>query len=518
MVRKPKAFAAAILAAMLALAGLWTVATAQSQDYKFEPVSENILVGKGIRVEVRLVGPDGKPVSVEQVKLTATRLDMGPDGMAMMDTPLTPVASDIPGVFAFETDITMTGRWALRIEAEVDGVAEPVKGEIIYTAVKQKAELDPAASAAGNDRKILYYRNPMGLADVSPVPKKDSMGMDYIPVYEDEMSRAPGTVRVSLDKVQRAGVRLAPVERRTLARTIRGAGMIMADESRLAVITAKFDGFVERLRVRTTGGTVKAGEPLLTVWVESAELLRKMADLAALRGGAQGAETAKRTLRLYDVADSDIAEIAGHGGVKRTITFNAPVSGTVLEKPALDGMRFSAGDMLFRIADLSTVWVVVEVAEQDLSFIRPGQTARLSLPSVPGEEIEGTVDFVYPELETATRSGKVRIIVPNPDGKLKLGQFAHTKIESSVSDDPVLAIPASAVIDDGTRQIVFVSKGEGRFEPRDILSGARAGKFVEVREGLTEEDEVVATGTFLIDAESNLQAALAAFTTEAATR
>ena len=370
------------------------------------------------------------------------------------------------------------------------------------------------ASLAAEERKILHYRNPMGLPDISPVPKKDSMEMDYIPVYEDETSRPAGAIRVSLDKVQRAGVRIVPVERRKLIRQVRGAGTIVADESRIALVTAKFSGFVERLTVRTTGEKVTAGEPLFTAWIESTDLLRKMADLAALPAGGRQAEIAARNLRLFDVPEKSIEDIVHQRASVRTITINAPAGGTILEKPALDGMRFAAGDMLFKIADLSTVWVMTEVAEQDIALVRPNQTAHLTLPAMPGQRIEGVVDFIYPDLDMATRSGKVRIVIPNADGYLKLGLFVHAKIETPVDDVPVVAIPASAVIDDGTRVIVFVSKGDGLFEPRTVELGERAGEFKKVRKGLSEGENIVATGTFLIDAESNFQGALAAFFAE----
>jgi len=509
MSRKFAAFAVAILVAVSALLGLWFAANAQEPSYRFEPVSSEISVGKAVRVAVRLTGPDGKPVPTTTAALTSTRLDMGPDGMAMMETPLKSIDTDEPGVFAFETDIVMAGRWALTIEVTVRNVSEPIKGEVIYTAVEKQA----AATSPTGERRILYYRNPMGLPDVSPVPKKDWMGMDYIPVYEDEMSGPPGTVRVSVEKTQRAGVRTSPAELQPLTRTVRGAGIIAADESRLTVITAKFEGFVHRLNVRTTGEAVRAGQSLMTVWIESGDLLRRMVDLAAVRPetGPQ-AETAARNLRLFDVPQSVIDEIIRTRATVRTMAFVAPSNGTVIEKPAVEGMRFAAGDALFRIADLSHVWIVVDVAEQELPFLQVGQTAHLTLPSQSGRRLEGKVDFIYPELNAATRSIRVRIVVPNPDGRLKLGLFAHAEITAQVGDGPVLAIPSSAVIDDGSRRVAFVAKGDGLFEPRDITLGARAGPLVEVTDGLAPGEEVVVNGTFLIDAESNLQSALTAFT------
>lgn len=517
MQRRIAACAAAVLAALTALAGLWSTANAQADEYRFEAVSSEVPPGQGVRIAVRLLDPDGQPVSASSVTITSSRLDMGPDGMATMEAPLTPIETDEPGVLAFNTELVMAGRWALTIEAEVEGVPEPVKGTVVYTAAEQEADAAPAANAAG-EREILYYRNPMGLPDVSPVPKKDSMGMDYIPVYADELSGEPGTVRINTAKVQRAGVRTAPVQTMDLARKVRGAGMVAADESRLAAVTAKFSGFIERLHIRTTGETVGVGEPLLSVWVEDEELIRKMIDLAAMARTGAPAEQEKRNLRIFDVPEADIERIASGDASLRTITFNAPVAGTVLEKPAMDGMRFDAGDTLFHVADLSTVWVIADIPEQDLALVRPGQTARLSLPSMPGNTLEGVVDFIYPELDTEARSGRARIVVPNADGRLRLGMFVHADIDAPVGEGPALAVPASAVIDDGERQVVFVAKGDGVFEPRDIVAGPRAGSFIAVRDGLAAGEVVVSEGVFLIDAESNLQAALSAFTPDPGTR
>lgn len=514
MVRLPKASAIAVFVAVVAAAGIWSVAGAQSQAYKFEALSDEISVGESVRIEARLLDPTGKPVPAGNVDLVSTRLDMGPDGMATMDTQLKQVPADSADVLAFETKIVMAGRWALSIEAKVDDVPEPVAGVVIYTAIEKKAAASPAATAAG-DRKIRYYRNPMGLPDISPVPKKDSMGMDYIPVYEDELAGTIGTIRVRVEKMQRAGVRTVPVERRNLVRTIRGAGTVTADEARVALVTARFDGFVERLDVRTTGGTVKEGEPLLEVWIESDELLRKQADyLSALAHGGRDVERAAQNLRHFGVSSAVIAEMARTRAPARVVTFDAPLGGTILEKPSLDGMRFAAGDTLFRIADLSSLWVIAEIAEQDLALIRSGQTAQLSMPAMPGERREAIVDFVYPDIDMATRSGRVRLIVPNADGRLKLGHFVRVEIGAPVGDEPVLVVPAASVIDDGARQIVFVARGDGLFEPRDVRLGARAGTDVEVKGGLAAGEKIVTSGIFLIDAESNLQTALSAFTAE----
>ncbi|WP_308910398.1 efflux RND transporter periplasmic adaptor subunit [Pseudokordiimonas caeni] len=373
------------------------------------------------------------------------------------------------------------------------------------------ADGEPRSNTGSDgERRILYYRNPMGLPDISPVPKQDEMGMDYIPVYADEAS-AEGTIKVAVEKVQRAGVRTEPVRTTILSRTIRGAGTLAMNESAVSVVTAKFDGFVNKLKVRTTGERVTAGEPLMTVWIESPDVLRKMADLASLKTGNRTAKLAADNLRQFDIPDADIAAIAKNGGSSRIVTLNAPSAGTVMQKPAMDGMRFAAGAPLFQIADLSTLWAEIEVPEQDLGHIRKGQPVTLRLPSRPEEAFEGKVSFIYPDINMASRSGRVRVVVPNADGALQTGLFVHAGIAVQLSTNPVPAVPTAAVIDDGKRQVVFVSRGEGVFEPRDVALGGRAGDLIEIRDGVDEGEEVVTHGTFLIDAESNLQSALAAF-------
>ncbi len=382
---------------------------------------------------------------------------------------------------------------------------------------EKQAGPDPASTG----RKIKYYRNPMGFPDTSPTPKKDSMGMDYIPVYEDEASAPAGTVQVSLDKVQRAGVRTEPVTRKVLTYAVSAVGSVVPNEATLAAITVKFSGFIESLAVPVTGANVRKGEPLMRVWIESPELLQKQVDyLLALKrddapdGLRKDKVTAERNLKLFDFPQSGIALLEKERAPVRSLEWIAPVSGTVLEKPAVAGMRFSTGDTLFRIADLSTVWVIADVAERDLWGIRQGQSATLRFRAFPEEPIEGKVAFIYPDINTNTRTAKVRIEVPNPDGRIKLGLYADIAIEAAGSGEKVIAIPQSAVIDNGAKQVVFVAKGEGRFEPRQLKLGRRGDSDVEVKAGLVEGEEIVTTGNFLIDSESNLRAALAAFTAD----
>ncbi|MGQ0741076.1 MAG: efflux RND transporter periplasmic adaptor subunit [Alphaproteobacteria bacterium] len=366
-------------------------------------------------------------------------------------------------------------------------------------------------STAQNESRILYYRDPMGRGETSPVPKKDAMGMDYVPVYADEAGGRPGIIRVSQEKIQRAGVRTDVVKRMILAKTVRAAGTVVPDETKLAIITMKFSGFVEELYVSTTGAQVRAGQPLMKVWIESPEVLAKEVDyVVALGGSAAGIAQAANNLRLFGIPESAIAEMRQTRRAARSVTIEAPIDGTILEKPAVVGMHFAAGDVLFRSADLSTVWVLAHASERDLPFLLQGQTAKIAFPDNPEMTFQGEVAFVYPELDAATRTAQVRIVVANPDGRIRAGQYADVTINAATDNFAVLAVPESAILDSGSRQIAFVAKENGVFEPRALQPGRRGAGYVEVREGLREGERIVISGNFLIDAESNLQTALGA--------
>jgi membrane fusion protein, copper/silver efflux system len=378
------------------------------------------------------------------------------------------------------------------------------------------------APMAGGPRKILYYRNPMGLPDTSPVPKKDWMGMDYIPVYEGEEQDDGKTVKVSLDKIQRSGVRTEAVESRVVVRPIRSIGTVMHDESRLTVVTMRSDGFVEDLFVSRTGQHVHAGEPLFRVY--SADIQRAQIDLLIAMGTSQrgsgvptpdanrNLEGALQRLRNLAVPESRIREVREKGINPRTIDWPSPATGDVIEKKIINGQRVQAGQELYRIADHTHLWVIADVAEADLSAIKIGTRANVTVRAYAAQPIEGEVTFIYPELRAETRTARVRIEIPNPDGRLKIDMYADVVFQAGAHEEPAIAVPASAVIDSGTRQVVLIAKGEGRFEPRAVKLGRRGDGYVEVLDGITKGEEVVTSATFLIDAESNLRAALQAFT------
>src|SRR6266849_5191284 len=371
----------------------------------------------------------------------------------------------------------------------------------------------------GGERKIRFYRNPMGLPDTSPVPKKDSMGMDYIPVYEGDDQGDDNTIKVSVDRVQRSGVRTEKVQLRTLLRPVRAPGTVRINERKQTVVTLRAEGYIEELHVNATGETVKAGAPLFRLY--SAPLVQAQLEYALAIKASRNVHDASQMamvdgaaqkLRSLGMPEARIREIQGGGTVSRTIEWPAPASGTVLEKKVISGQRIMPGDELYRIADLSTFWVIAEVPERDIGSIAIGDRATVTFRAFSSQPMEGRVALVYPELKPETRTARVRIELPNPDGRLKPDMYADVVFHPDAEGKPVVAVPDSAVIDSGTRQLVLVVKGEGRFEPRAIKPGRRGDGYVEVLEGVKEGEEVVTTATFLIDAESNLRAALKGFT------
>lgn len=374
--------------------------------------------------------------------------------------------------------------------------------------------------AAQGQRKVRFYRNPMGLPDTSPVPKKDSMGMDYIPVYEGD-EQTDGTTKVSLDKIQRTGVRTEPAEMRVLVQPVRAVGTVAIDERRLTIVTLRSDGYIEDLFVNTTGQSVRAGEPLFRVF--SPQIQQAQIDLLAAGAGQRGvaaAETesylngAMQRLRNLGVPESRIREVRDSGINPRTVDWPAPAGGTVLAKRVINGQRVMAGDELYRIADLSHVWVIADVAESDLADIKPGTPATVTFKAYRNRPVDGVVTFIYPEVRTETRTVRVRIEAANPDELLKPDMYADVVFHVEEDRAPVTSVPTSAIIDNGTRQIVLVAKGEGRFEPRPVKLGRRGDGYVEIVEGLRRGEEIVTTATFLIDAESNLQTALKTFSAQ----
>ena len=368
-----------------------------------------------------------------------------------------------------------------------------------------------AASASGGKGKILYYRNPMGLPDVSDEPKKDSMGMDYIAVYENEATDNGNIVKISLDKVQKLGVATEAASVRRLTRTIRATGTVQPDESRQTIVTARFDGWVQRLNIDKTGDMVKRGQAVLELFSPSLRLAQQEYILARRADPVLAAAAAQR-LKTLGLSNGQISALEEAAEAPGTISVMAPEGGQVVEKMAIEGARVVAGEPLYRLVDFSHVWVIAEIYEQDLPSVQLGLPVEVEFDAFPGERFKGEVSFIYPGLTQATRTAKVRVELDNPDGRLKADMYAAVLLSADMASAEVLSVPDSAILDTGKRQAVLVELGEGRYEPRAVKLGRRANGYAEILEGVSEGDKVVISANFLIDAESNLQAALKAFT------
>lgn len=382
-------------------------------------------------------------------------------------------------------------------------------GEDISFDEKQPVE---SQTAPADKRRVLYYRNPMGLPDTSPVPKKDSMGMDYLAVYDGEESE-DGVIKLSPGRIQRSGVRSEPVRRQTLAQTIRVPGVVQLDERQISVVTIRADAFVQEVAPITTGDRVAKGTRLARIYspeisTAGAQFITELN--AATRGVAEGG--ARQRLENLGVPPEIITEIGRNRKVPSTINWPAPRDGIVMERNVSDGMKMVAGDSLFRLADISTIWVLADVPERELSDVRIGALATVRLRGRPDTAFEGRVNLIYPQIADATRTARIRIELANRDGMLLPGMYADVEIRSQDAK-PVLVVPNSAVIDSGTRRTVILDRGEGRFEPREVKLGRRGDDAVEITEGVSEDDRVVVAANFLIDAESNLKAALSGFAT-----
>jgi membrane fusion protein, copper/silver efflux system len=375
-------------------------------------------------------------------------------------------------------------------------------------------------------RVILFYRHPMDASIHSDRPAKDEMGMDYVPVHSDEAQDGAGVegraaIKVLPERAQLLGVRSEPVGTGSPGGVLRTVGRVAADERRRGVVHAKYEGYVEKLYVDFTGQPVAKGQPLLDLY--SPELVASEKEYLVARGAqsrlgessvpgvAQGAAelaaAARQRLRFFDVGPEDIAALEKTGVARRTITLRAPVSGVVVEKTAVVGTKVSPADGLYEIADLSRLWVLAEVYEKDLGAIRVGRPARITLAAQPGREWRGTVTFVSPTVKAETRTAEARIEVDNRDGVLKPEMFVDVSFEGSSTAG--LTVPESAVIPTGERTLVFVDLGQGRYEPREVVLGARVPGGYEVTHGLSAGERVVVSANFLLDSESSLRAAIA---------
>jgi RND family efflux transporter MFP subunit len=384
----------------------------------------------------------------------------------------------------------------------------------------------PAAPPAGKTKTI--YRSTMNPGEVSDKPGKDSMGMEMEAV-EVEAGPPGGAavaglagVRIPIRKQQLIGVRTEVVKRAPFVRTINAVGKVAVDETRLRHVHTKIEGWIEKLYINATGEKVRMGQPLLSIYspellATQEELLLALRSRAALGVGASPeavkraddlVESSRRRLSLYDFTPRQIENLEKNGEPSRAVTLFSPVSGYVLQRNVTGGEKIDAGTQLLDIADLSRVWVIASVYEYELPFVKVGQPAAMTLASSPGKTFQGKVSLIYPVLDESTRTVQVRVEFANPDMELKPDMFVQVALQGNLGDR--LAVPGSAVLSSGTRNIVFVAQGEGYFEPREVRIGLRLPDTMEILAGVSEGERVVISGNFLIDSESRLKAALEA--------
>lgn len=405
--------------------------------------------------------------------------------------------------------------------------------EAIETKVKKK-EVEPPApeikeggkSPAKEKRKIKYWKAPMNPGFVRDKPGKGPMGMDLVPVYEDEASVA-GQIKINPTMVQNIGVKTVKIKKRTLARKIRTIGTLTYDERLVYHIHTKYEGWIEKLHVNFTGQEVDQNEMLMEIY--SPELVSTQEEfLLALKYKdslekspfteiGEAADTllksTRKRLELLDVPNHQIETLIREKKITKTMHIHSPVRGFVIEKKALQGMRVKPGMSLYMIADLSNIWVMADIYEYELPWVKLGQKVEMNLSYFPGKKFVGKVTYIDPFLDAKTRTNKVRMEFANPSWKLKPDMYANVTIKSTIAKRGV-AVPEEAVIHSGERDIVIVQNPSGTFESRQLTLGPQAEGYYQVLKGLRAGEIVVTSSNFLIDSESNLEEALSKLQTE----
>jgi RND family efflux transporter MFP subunit len=411
----------------------------------------------------------------------------------------------------------------------------PICG-MTLTRIDDAGQADAAGAVAAQgatekgERKVLFYRNPMNPGVTSPVPAKDEMGMDYVPVYEDEVGNGGGavpgysTVKVGAESLRLSGVQTVPAVREKISRSVRAVGNVVPDETRVRRVQTKIEGWIEKLHVNFTGQAVAKGQPLLEIYspdlvagqreyLLALEMQNRMKENPYPEERKMAAElvrSSRRRLELFDVPQGFLAELEKTREPRRTVTLNAPASGYVTVKEVFEGTRVMPGMELFTVTDLSRIWIEADLYEYEARAVRPGQQASLAPAYESGTRLKGRVAYVYPTLSLESRTLKVRFEFPNPGLRLKPQMYADVFLELDSATGVV--IPDSAIIETGLRQIVFVDLGGGSLEPREVQVGVRSDGKAQVLSGIKEGERVAVRANFLLDSESRLKAALAGMT------
>ena len=404
----------------------------------------------------------------------------------------------------------------------------PVKNTgAVSTTLNQSSDDPPAdtKSQKNKERKILYWQAPMDPTEIYDRPGKSKMGMDLIPVYADQAGNGQGgTVIIDPATVQNMGVLYTTVKRMDFSRDVRAVGMIKYNEEKLYTINTKISGWIEKLYVDYTGQLVKKGQPLLEIYspdlvtTQQEYLLAlnnkeavSQSSFASIRDGAASLlNSTRQRLDYWDIPSSEIERLERTGQVRKNLQLNAPASGIVTHKNAVEGLHVNAGMNLYQIADLSTVWVEASIYDYELPWIETGQEAKVDLSYLPDKTYQGKISYIYPYLDEKSRTVTIRLEFANPNLELKPGMYANVYIKGKTIPN-ALVIPNEAIIRSGVRNVVFVSRGEGRFEPREIKIGEEGGpnnQYVRVISGLFENEKIVTSAQFMLDSESRLQEAI----------
>jgi len=417
--------------------------------------------------------------------------------------------------------------WAEMTSAEIPPLVEKVENFIdakFKKNSKKRENFDPTPSSSQEggtvpERKIKYWQAPMNPGFISKKPGKSPMGMDLIPVYEGRSS--DGQITINPTMVQNIGVKTETIKRRTLKHEIRTVGNLTYDERKVHHIHTKYAGWIEKLHVDFTGQEVKENDVLLEIYspelvstqeefVLAMKYRESLADnlFPEISQGANSLlESARRRLELFDVPEHQIEELVRTKKVTRTMHIHSPVRGFVIKKDVLHGMHVMPGKSLYMIADLSNIWVMADIYEYELPWVKLGQEAEMTLSYFPEKKFKGKVTYINPFLDSKTRTLKVRMEFDNPKMKLKPGMYANVILKSTITKSG-LAVPESAVIHSGEKELVVVQNKSGGFETREVSLGVKAGSYYQVFKGLKNREKVVVSSNFLIDSESKMEEAL----------
>lgn len=455
---------------------------------------------------VELCDAEGSPVPDAEVEVEVRMHAMG--AMPAMGGPAA-VSEAGGGRYRADFALDMGGSWNVAITARPDGgPTARAEGSLTVGTPGLRLEGVGSGPASAQEPTVGVHRQ-----DGQPVD--DGSGTDGSRAADE--ARHPAELRVPPERLQRIGVRTGPVERTSMATTIRALGRVVVDETTLEDVSLKIHGWVERVDADALGDPVRKDDVLFTIY--SPELYAAQEEyLQALRSQARARETsvperadylvhsARNRLRLWDIAEQDLERLVRTGEPSKQLPIRSPVSGYVIEKNLVEGSAFSPGQRLYRIAPLARVWIEADVYESELSLVEAGQTATVTLPYLPGQSLEATIAYVHPTLDPKTRTARVRLELPNPGLTLRPDMYANVAIR--VERGERLVVPQSAVLHAGERSFVFLSLGDGRFRPQAVEVGLRSDGMLEILSGLEPGQEVVRSGTFLIASESRLRAAM----------